>query len=286
MPVSTTSLLPLEKYYPVLTLPTEITSAIFTHFLPLYPSCPPLTGLESPNLLTHICHDWREIALRTPRLWRAIPIFDPRVEQHLEWVCLWLQRSQPMPLSLHIWSPYRPLPNSAITAIIPHRHRYASLVLYFAQASAVAALDGPMPLLEHLDLSITDKSSGVVFNEAPLLLRGAYLVEELALSSLLNMRDSTTLPRLESLKIRVTILGAPLGSPSLILPALRHLAVEAARIGPEIVGDIGSLTNFMENARCSRLAQLSITGPPSAQSLEDTYRTAFPSVSVTFNRRR
>jgi hypothetical protein len=38
--------------YPVLTLPNEITTEIFIRFLPIYPSCPQLTGLESPTLLT------------------------------------------------------------------------------------------------------------------------------------------------------------------------------------------------------------------------------------------
>ncbi|KAJ7744660.1 hypothetical protein B0H16DRAFT_1857475 [Mycena metata] len=243
MPLSTTSLsgssLPLEKYYPVLTLPTEITSGIFTHFLPLYPSFPPLTGLESPNLLTHICHDWREIALNTPRLWRAIPIFGRHAERgHLELIRLWLQRSQPMPLSLRIWSPYWPLADSAITAIIPHRHRYAYLYLRFPHASAVAAIDGPMPLLQHLDLHCRVQIEW--FFRAALTLPWAQLTSLKAIQwmrptdpepilmscpNLLHLdlsevgnywhpRDNITLARLESLKIYVAILGAaPLGSP-------------------------------------------------------------------------
>ncbi|KAJ7834594.1 hypothetical protein B0H13DRAFT_1467448, partial [Mycena leptocephala] len=60
----------LDSYkYPVLTLPNEIVSEIFIHFLPIYPFCPPLTGILSPNLLTQICRRWREIALATPGLW-------------------------------------------------------------------------------------------------------------------------------------------------------------------------------------------------------------------------
>ncbi|KAJ6472706.1 hypothetical protein C8R47DRAFT_1324617 [Mycena vitilis] len=43
-----------------------------THFLPVYPLCPPSTGDSSLTLLTHICRAWREIALATPGLWRAI----------------------------------------------------------------------------------------------------------------------------------------------------------------------------------------------------------------------
>ncbi|KAJ7882301.1 hypothetical protein B0H13DRAFT_1629544, partial [Mycena leptocephala] len=60
----------LDSYkYPVLRLPNEIVSEIFTHFLPIYPLCPPVAGLLSPTVLTHICRKWREIALTTPDLW-------------------------------------------------------------------------------------------------------------------------------------------------------------------------------------------------------------------------
>ncbi|KAJ7174098.1 hypothetical protein C8R43DRAFT_635436 [Mycena crocata] len=57
--------------YPVLSLPTEITPEIFLQLIPLYPDCPPLTGSLSPSLLTHICRQWRNIALDRPILWRA-----------------------------------------------------------------------------------------------------------------------------------------------------------------------------------------------------------------------
>ncbi|KAJ7672407.1 hypothetical protein DFH06DRAFT_1293184 [Mycena polygramma] len=63
----------LDAYaYPVLTLPNEIASEIFVHFLPIYPKCPPPIGLLSPYLLCQICRKWRHIAFATPALWRAI----------------------------------------------------------------------------------------------------------------------------------------------------------------------------------------------------------------------
>jgi len=65
----------LDSYkYPVLTLPNEIVSEIFIHFLPIYPICPPLGGLFSPTTLTQICRKWREIAQTTPALWKAISL--------------------------------------------------------------------------------------------------------------------------------------------------------------------------------------------------------------------
>ncbi|KAJ7659328.1 hypothetical protein DFH06DRAFT_1195491 [Mycena polygramma] len=53
----------LESHrYPVLTLPNELVSEIFIHFLPIYPSCPPLTGCLSPYTLLGICRKWREVS--------------------------------------------------------------------------------------------------------------------------------------------------------------------------------------------------------------------------------
>ncbi|KAJ6457789.1 hypothetical protein C8R47DRAFT_169699 [Mycena vitilis] len=65
----------LDAYtYPVLTLPNEITSEIYVHFLPIYPECPSPIGLLSPYLSCQICRKWRDIAFSTPALWRAISL--------------------------------------------------------------------------------------------------------------------------------------------------------------------------------------------------------------------
>ncbi|KAJ7641254.1 hypothetical protein FB45DRAFT_785265, partial [Roridomyces roridus] len=89
----------------VFTLPNELISEIFCHFIPEYPLCPPHMGLSSPTVLTHICRRWRQIALGTPELWRAISLLDPGIEQVQEpdpgAVEFWLQHSGCLPLSLH-----------------------------------------------------------------------------------------------------------------------------------------------------------------------------------------
>ncbi|KAJ6483926.1 hypothetical protein C8R45DRAFT_780992, partial [Mycena sanguinolenta] len=89
--------------YPVLTLPNEITSEIFILLLPVYPATPPLTGFASPTSLTHVCRKWREIAVATPVLWRAIQFLDlipPMETRRISTV--WIQRSKSCPLSIHI----------------------------------------------------------------------------------------------------------------------------------------------------------------------------------------
>ncbi|KAJ7914448.1 hypothetical protein B0H13DRAFT_2002711 [Mycena leptocephala] len=67
--------------YPVLTLPAEIVSEIFAHCVPVYPKCPPVTGLLSPTKLAQICRTWREIAFSTMTLWRAVSVSEPVARQ-------------------------------------------------------------------------------------------------------------------------------------------------------------------------------------------------------------
>jgi hypothetical protein len=55
-----------------LTLPNEITSEIFIHFLPIYPLRPPLVGILSPTNLTQFVANgerWRWPPLRSGGLW-------------------------------------------------------------------------------------------------------------------------------------------------------------------------------------------------------------------------
>ncbi|KAJ7754514.1 hypothetical protein B0H16DRAFT_746760 [Mycena metata] len=140
-----------SSFSPTLILPTEIVIEIFILFLPVYPFCPPLGGLGSPTLLTQICRDWLEIALATPNLWRAISVdthwtvFSRQVAR----AEIWLQRSQPLPLSLR-FGPSTPFtPPFFVAAIIPHQY----LHLHLVDRTQLAALrDGPTPLLRRLDL--------------------------------------------------------------------------------------------------------------------------------------
>ncbi|KAJ7279589.1 hypothetical protein C8J57DRAFT_1570431 [Mycena rebaudengoi] len=84
--------------YPILTLPSEITSEIFLHFIPVYPERPDPRRIESPTRLGQICRSWREIAFSTPRLWRAIKLdLDQTPSTHilqLDILSTWLVRSK------------------------------------------------------------------------------------------------------------------------------------------------------------------------------------------------
>ncbi|KAJ6589368.1 hypothetical protein B0H19DRAFT_1103694 [Mycena capillaripes] len=165
----------LNSYkYPVLTLPNEIISEIFLHFLPDYPVCPPLTGISSPTLLARICHEWREIALATPALWRAISFFDNDISmgQKIHLSDTWLTRSCSYPLSIRIdeddgWSRV----SQVLAAVIPHRARWEYMKLSLFPSHHLPAFQCSLPLLYHLDVELgeSDEMKGITLQELPRL---------------------------------------------------------------------------------------------------------------------
>ncbi|KAJ7184111.1 hypothetical protein C8R46DRAFT_1062946 [Mycena filopes] len=166
--------------YPVLTLPNETVSEIFTQFLPEYPQCPPLVGNQSPTVLTQICRPWREIALATPALWRAIGLrFEeeddgppPSLERQVDICGAWLRRSHPHPLSIQVGEfPLDLDLDKFAQAIAPHRARFQHLDLHFFR-DLLETIDGPMPLLRSLFLSFDPEADAVdddAFEDAPML---------------------------------------------------------------------------------------------------------------------
>ncbi|KAF8150384.1 hypothetical protein K438DRAFT_1988542 [Mycena galopus ATCC 62051] len=162
----------LDPYkYPVLTLPTEITSEIFINVLPVYPQYPTLAGLSSPTLLTQICRQWREIALGMSRLWRAITFDNYDIvplEEQLHICRIWLTRSRSCPLAIRI-NRHGLEMSQVFEAITPHRERWEYLDLDLSPSN-ILAIEGPMPILRHLNLDMTDGLDRVItFAPAPLL---------------------------------------------------------------------------------------------------------------------
>ncbi|KAJ7703934.1 hypothetical protein B0H17DRAFT_39218 [Mycena rosella] len=118
-------------YYPILTLPVEITTKIFLDCLPVglpsydTKSCTPLK--DPPLLLTGICWHWRIIALSTPQLWSHV-----RLEflgkhgvqaGHIDswWVAFlgrWLSRAQTQPLSMTISNLTHRDPDEALVGLL------------------------------------------------------------------------------------------------------------------------------------------------------------------------
>ncbi|KAK7014276.1 F-box domain-containing protein [Favolaschia claudopus] len=157
--------------YPVLTLPNEIVSEIFQHYLPTYPEPPEFFEGLSPTTLTQICRQWREIAFSTPALWRAIDLrpINASLEAANKLAPLWLERSGHLPLSIYGTDAKGLFP--AFSASIPHCARWEHLHLSLDNPSNLKALDVATPLLRTLTLYINHKtvSAPHQFQYAPLL---------------------------------------------------------------------------------------------------------------------
>ncbi|KAJ7720933.1 hypothetical protein B0H16DRAFT_380716 [Mycena metata] len=155
----------LDSYaYPVLTLPNELVSEIFLHFLPVYPEPPPIIGRSSPNVLGQICRKWREITFQTPALWRAIALSlrnGKRLDQKLRLLELWLKRSGSCLLSiqidhsLHVSSGTRSLPATLdpfTRALAAHSARWEYFRLY-SLTYIFPSITAPLPFLRALTMA-------------------------------------------------------------------------------------------------------------------------------------
>ncbi|KAJ7704520.1 hypothetical protein B0H17DRAFT_13181 [Mycena rosella] len=168
--------------YPVLTLPTEIVSEIFVHFLPVYPHRSSLLGPSSPALLAQICRKWRDIALSTPALWRAVKVFlnkKRRLEQQLCLLERFLERSGSCRLSIELR--FRRSNEDPATRELPflqtlarHCARWEHLTLHTFWTSSLSSIEGPLPLLRCFQIGVyshAQNSSTSAFFMAPLLSR-------------------------------------------------------------------------------------------------------------------
>ncbi|KAF7334838.1 F-box domain-containing protein [Mycena sanguinolenta] len=76
-------------------------------FIPVYPLAPPLIGIDSPTTLTHVCRQWRDVALASPMLWSAIKFDDMYHDVYQRTVlrCIltdWIKRSRSCGLSISV----------------------------------------------------------------------------------------------------------------------------------------------------------------------------------------
>ncbi|KAJ7130357.1 hypothetical protein C8R44DRAFT_775413 [Mycena epipterygia] len=169
--------------YPVLTLPNEIMSEIFVHFLPVYPKRPPIDGLLSPTLLCQICRKWREIGFSTPALWRAVKFTlswrdKPKHDQALHLLETYLKRSGSCPLSIDLISEIRDASKKLVflQPLTSHRARWEHMrLLRFASIGWLRSIEGPLPFLRSLmimgyyEVVEDGEAATLAFHQAPLL---------------------------------------------------------------------------------------------------------------------
>ncbi|KAJ7161198.1 hypothetical protein C8R46DRAFT_860854, partial [Mycena filopes] len=156
-------------------LPNEITAEIFIHFLPTYSLYADLTCPLSPTHLTHICRAWREIALATPSLWRAVRLDHfPRlpVARQAQEAEIWLSRSGCGPTAIEVLESSPELSPEVLNLFATHRTRWENISIDAHSALSLVPISGPMSRLRHLILSfsyLSESTAILGFSEAPFL---------------------------------------------------------------------------------------------------------------------
>ncbi|KAL0960016.1 hypothetical protein HGRIS_011666 [Hohenbuehelia grisea] len=102
---------------PMRRVPRDVLEEIFWHCLAADHN-PVRSTKEPPLLLVGVCRKWRNVALSTPRLWRALHIVlskgipeykaEAVISERVEGIRRWLQLSGAQPLSISITSPKHP----------------------------------------------------------------------------------------------------------------------------------------------------------------------------------
>ncbi|KAJ7649445.1 hypothetical protein DFH06DRAFT_1208260 [Mycena polygramma] len=87
--------------YPILTLPNEITTEIFLHYVSDHPLYLPrsYTGLTGPLLLASVCQAWRNVALHLPTIWSNITVNRNCTTAMLLQCCLARAKERPLVLN-------------------------------------------------------------------------------------------------------------------------------------------------------------------------------------------
>lgn len=157
--------------YPVLTLPNEIVSTIFLHFLPNFPEHPPPIGPLSPYLLCQICRQWRHIAFATPPLWSVISLSlgkVGRLPHKLRYLTTSLERSGSCLISFKLES--RIMDNSKVAQIIiDYGARWEYLELSSQSLHFSANMDLRLPFVRGLKLEGSFQGLTATSLVAPLL---------------------------------------------------------------------------------------------------------------------
>ncbi|KAK7038201.1 hypothetical protein R3P38DRAFT_539975 [Favolaschia claudopus] len=117
----------------ILALPLEILAEIFEHCLPDVEFIrPALTA--APLVLCSVCHQWREVAVSTPKLWGSLELrlelSEPKTyhqwEAYVYLYLTWLSRARRTPVSLSI----------SLIKVLKSPHRVRPILQAIAQMSA------------------------------------------------------------------------------------------------------------------------------------------------------
>ncbi|KAJ7185217.1 hypothetical protein C8R46DRAFT_1185029 [Mycena filopes] len=185
--------------YPILSLPTEITTEIFLHScgsgLPLQPD--PSKG---PLLLAQICHQWREITIHTPEIWRSLHFTD---FSSVELFKLWLDRSgnAPLNLTLHSWQSAQAEPLIAASILHAHHWQDVNFGLPLSSYPTLDLANTSLPLLRSISLDILHRSGDDEAVTSEVALVNAPLVREAHIQTLPHVKVDLLWFQITTLKL-------------------------------------------------------------------------------------
>ena len=188
-----------NAFQPISSLPPEIFAAIFSTLC--LPGIPSLGGKSSRNIarlhISHVCHQWREIALNQSQLWSHFNFNTVSLAGATEF----LARANSAPLYMearfsgqyddHLYRQFL----KEVQVHLPHiRHLSIGADSEFVRTTfrkLASTLVSPAPTLEYLSLSIRDENRGAT--DRPLFIPNIQVLDTLFGGSV---------PRLSCLKLR------------------------------------------------------------------------------------
>lgn len=145
---------------PISRLPHEVLSHIIFDFF-VHESLDPGKCAKSCLIITRICRQWRRLAIDNPALWTKPPIYCTRLAQAM------LERSGKMPLSISLEDKSELAPQ-----VMSQFPRFKELRIHASAddlSNLLAAVTGPLPLLECLELNnSTWRTTGVLLRNESL----------------------------------------------------------------------------------------------------------------------
>ncbi|ESK93838.1 hypothetical protein Moror_13088 [Moniliophthora roreri MCA 2997] len=247
---------------PIFRLPEEILSLVLEHCAVADTSGHVLSQLAAPWVFARTCRRFRSVALSTPSIWTLVRLNTKHISPHspqtsLNMLRLWLERSNPLPISclaLLGGSETNIDSAKALDLLVSQCRRWVDVDLSFGSQGELcyrlADKDGLMPHLRSLRISVTitqgayqpGREVSQVFCHSPSLKEATLFI-----SSLIPIRPVMSLPwpQLEELAWSVTspaecldiahsftnlrylyleiLIDSDLGNQQLRLPHLQHL---------------------------------------------------------------
>ncbi|KAK7038538.1 hypothetical protein R3P38DRAFT_2906426 [Favolaschia claudopus] len=140
--------------YPVLNLPFEVTAAVFIRCLPGGGPVTP-TSSTAPLALSHVCRQWRDVALSSTELWDTLHV---DLNAMAPWLLeMWFSRAKERPLSLTIDGES----HSQLEYVSANTDRFKYLNLYFKHSNLAglpSAKDGLRSLLPLASYNTTEEA--------------------------------------------------------------------------------------------------------------------------------